>query len=158
MLGAGLTRTIDFGSYLTSLCDSFLDLENPDHQNVALSCDCQPLMLDLDTSTALGLVITELLSNSFQHAFPQNRGAISVTLLAGEPGEEATIKFADDGMGFVETGHSKRRGLGLVKRLMQQVKGSAEVHSDHGTAWTLTFPVPTLDDGSAVAIVEKPAA
>jgi two-component sensor histidine kinase len=158
LLGAGLTRTIDFGSYLSSLCDSFHDLENPDHKNVVLTCKCQPLMLDLDTSTALGLVITELLSNSFQHAFAQNAGAINVSLRAGKPGGEATISFVDDGVGFVEPGNSKRRGLGLVKRLMQQVKGSAEVRSVKGTAWTLTFPVPTLDESRVMASVEKPKA
>jgi len=158
LLGAGLTRTIDFGSYLTSLCDSFHDMENPNHRNVALRCQCQPLMLDLDTSTALGLVITELLSNSYRHAFAQNVGAISVSLRAGKPGGEATIDFSDDGVGFVQTGDSKRHGLGLVKRLMQQVKGSAEVRSDRGTAWTLTFPVPMLDDGSGMAAVERPKA
>jgi two-component sensor histidine kinase len=66
-----------------------------------------------------------------------------VSLLAGNPGGHATIRFVDDGVGFKETGNSKRRGLGLVRRLMEQVEGSAEVRSDVGTAWTLTFPMPT---------------
>jgi len=43
-----------------------------------------------------------------------------------------------------ETGDSERHGLGLVKRLMQQVGGSAELRSDDGTAWILRFPVPTI--------------
>jgi two-component sensor histidine kinase/putative methionine-R-sulfoxide reductase with GAF domain len=147
LLGAGLTRTIDFGSYLASLCESFRDLENPNHSGIVLRCTWEPLMLDLDTATAIGLVVAELLSNSYLHAFPQDRGSITVSLRAGHAGQEATLTFADDGVGFAETSGSKRRGLGLVKRLMQQVNGTAELGTGPGTAWTLTLPVPKLADG-----------
>jgi two-component sensor histidine kinase/ActR/RegA family two-component response regulator len=144
LLGAGLSRTIDFGAYLSSLCSSFEDMESAQDRNVGLTCHSEPLMLDLDTATALGLVIAELISNSYLHAFPNGAGTISVSLLGGKPGDEATITFADDGVGFRETGDSKRHGLGLVKRLMEQVDGSAELRSDHGAVWTLRFPIPTI--------------
>jgi signal transduction histidine kinase len=54
------------------------------------------------------------------------------------------MTFSDDGVGFNPAGNSKRRGLGLVRRLMQQVDGSAEVDSHHGTTWTLKFPAPPM--------------
>lgn len=147
LLGAGLTRTIEFGSYLASLCESFKDMENPNHRDIALTCEWEPLMLDLDTATALGLIVAELLSNSYRHAFPNEAGGIGVTLRVIAGGAEATIAVTDNGVGFSQTGNSKRRGLGLVTRLMQQVEGSADLHSDGGTQWTLRFPVPALADG-----------
>jgi two-component sensor histidine kinase len=61
-------------------------------------------------------------------------------LLRDNPGDEATLVFSDDGVGFVESGDSNRRGLHLVKRLMEQVNGSVTLRSDHGTEWTLPFP------------------
>jgi two-component sensor histidine kinase len=91
----------------------------------------------------LGLVIAELISNSYAHAFPNNTGTISVRLTPSEKGDEATITFRDDGVGFTEQGGSKRHGLGLVKRLMVQVGGSAELRADRGSEWTLRFPVPS---------------
>ena len=144
LLGAGLKRTIDFGGYLSGLCASFADLEEEQHRNIGLTCHGEPVILDLDTVTALGLAIAELISNSYVHAFPDGTGTIDVSLHANEPGGEATITFVDDGVGFRENGDSKRHGLGLVKRLMQQVGGSAELRSEHGTEWLLKFPVPTL--------------
>ena len=141
LLGTGLTRTIDFGTYLSSLCDGFNAMEVPQHRNITLTCHSQPLMLDLDTATALGLIVAELISNSYLHAFPTEAGAITVSLLAGGEGKDATIEFVDDGIGFSDTGTSKRRGLGLVRRLMEQVDGSATLRCDQGTAWTLRFPV-----------------
>jgi two-component sensor histidine kinase/CheY-like chemotaxis protein len=144
LLGSGLSRTIDFGRYLTSLCESFHDLEDIQQPNVLLTCNVEPVVLDLDSVTALGLVVSELVANSYDHAFPDGRGAISVSLLLDDGGNGATMTFRDDGVGFADNGDTKRHGLALVKRLMEQVGGSAVLLSDHGTEWTLKFPVPTV--------------
>jgi two-component sensor histidine kinase/ActR/RegA family two-component response regulator len=152
LLGTGLTRTIDFGRYLSSLCDAFKDMENSQHRGVALTCQAKSMMLDLDTATPLGLVVAELISNSYLHAFADGSGKITVSLLGGESGKDATVNFVDDGVGFTATNGSKRRGMGLVKRLMEQIDGSAKVLSDHGTAWTLRFPTsrPSEEHDGAV--------
>ena len=147
LLGAGLSRTIDFGGYLSSLCTDFAALENSVHPNVALTCQIEPTILDLDSVTALGLVVSELIANSYGHAFPSGTGTISVSLHRNDSGNEATLVFADDGVGFIEAGNSKRQGVGLVRRLMQQVGGSATLSSQHGSEWTLKFPVPTPPTG-----------
>lgn len=153
LLGTGLTRTIDFGGYLKSLCNGFRELEDEHHRDVELTCVAAVLMLELDSATALGLVVTELLSNSYLHAFPGGKGKINVTLVLGKTGKDAKISLVDDGVGFKDIGNSKRRGLGLVKRLMEQVEGTAEVHSDQSTTWELKFP--TAHETSSAT--EKPA-
>jgi two-component sensor histidine kinase/ActR/RegA family two-component response regulator len=142
LLGAGLSRTIDFGNYLSSLCENFQALETVAHPKVVLTCQCEPVVLDLDTVSALGLVVAELIANSFHHAFPEGTGAIAVSLLRGTQDEDATLVFSDDSTGFIDAGASKLHGLGLVRRLMEQVEGSVALRSDHGTEWTLKFPVP----------------
>jgi two-component sensor histidine kinase/CheY-like chemotaxis protein len=144
LLGTGLSPTIDFGRYLSSLCASFEALEHEEHRSIGLVCHSEPVILNLDSVTALGLVVAELISNSYLHAFPAGSGTITVSLLANEPADEGTIIFADDGIGFAQNGETTRHGIGLVKRLMQQVSGSAELSSENGTMWTLRFPVPTL--------------
>jgi len=101
-------------------------------------------MLDLDTATALGLVVAELISNSYLHAFPVGWGTIEVLLFHEVPGGEARIEFTDNGVGFIDSTNSKRHGIGLVRRLMEQVEGSAKLRSDKGTAWTLKFPIPAI--------------
>ena len=80
-------------------------------------------MLDLDTATPFA----ELISNSYLHAFPACTGPITVSLLWSEASQHAVISFVDDGVGFTATNGSKRHGLGLVKRLMEPIDGSAEV-------------------------------
>jgi two-component sensor histidine kinase len=83
------------------------------------------------------------MSNSYAHAFPNGTGSISVSLSGGQSGDHATLTFADDGIGFRENGGAKWHGLALVKRLMEQVNGSATLRLDHGVEWTLKFPVPS---------------
>ena len=90
----------------------------------------------------MGLIVTELVSNSFEHAFPDGAGSIDVSLTDGRPGEDTTLIVSDNGVGFAEKDDSGWHGLGLVKRLMEQVKGLATLVSDHGAKWTLKFPVP----------------
>jgi len=151
LLGTGLTRTIDFGAYLMSLCDSFRDLERTGSRDIDLTCEYKPLMLDLDTATVLGLVVAELISNSYLHAFPVGWGAIRVSLPERASGEEAEIEFADNGVGFIDVNHNKRHGIGLVRRLMEQIDGSAKLQSDGGTVWTLKFPAPLFSSESDAA-------
>jgi two-component sensor histidine kinase len=91
LLGTGLSRTIDFGNYLSSLCESFQALEIIGHPNVKLTCHCDPVILDLDNVTALGLIVAELIANSYHHAFPDGTGTIAVSLVRGDPHEDATL-------------------------------------------------------------------
>jgi two-component sensor histidine kinase len=141
LLGAELGRTIKFGGYLKSLCGSLTNMEGANLPDIQLTCQADEIDLDLDSVTVLGLVVAELVANSYAHAFADGKGTFKVTLLRRPSDEAAAITIADNGRGFVETGESKRRGLGLVKRLMSQVNGSLALNSDQGAVWTLSFPV-----------------
>jgi two-component sensor histidine kinase/ActR/RegA family two-component response regulator len=144
LLGTGLSRTIDFGSYLASLCRNFQSLESDQHPLVRLSCHLESVILELDSVTALGLVVAELTANSYTHAFPDGTGTISLSLTRVHPGDDAILTFCDDGIGFTGSDDSKRHGVGLVRRLMEQINGTVALRSDRGTEWTLKFPVPKI--------------
>ena len=107
--------------------------------------------LALDVVTALGMVVAELVTNSYGHAFPDGAGKIAVTLVRSADADGATLTIQDDGVGFEAKGESSRRGLGLVRRLMEQVNGTLDIRSDNGTIWTLTFGVPAPPDGVRAA-------
>jgi hypothetical protein len=57
-----------------------MNLVDAQESNVSLTCNCERLELDLDTVTALGIVVAELVSNSYEHAFPAGEGSIGVSL------------------------------------------------------------------------------
>ncbi len=139
LLGHGLVQSIDFGAYLESLCRSLQDFQEKGEFEITLICDAEPMALELDLVTALGIIVTEITSNSYLHAFPAGPGTIRVILMQKE--STGILTISDDGVGFVQQQESKRHGVGLIKRLMEQAQGKAELKSDHGTIWTLVFPM-----------------
>jgi len=142
LLGSEMTRTTDFGGYVKSLCRSIEQIQATPGTQITLSCESDELILDLDQVTALGIVIVEIVTNSYDHAFAGGKGDISVTVKRPALGENfATITITDNGTGFVADPESKRHGIGLVGRLIKQIEGTVELDSGHGTAWTLVFPV-----------------
>jgi two-component sensor histidine kinase len=143
LLGTGLmTRTTDFGSYLKSLCVNLAEIQATAKDTVTLTCDSDSLILDLDVVTALGIVVAELVTNSYDHAFPGGKGATIVSVRRPALDDDlATITISDNGKGFKAKPERKRHGLGLVRRLIEQIRGTAMVDSDNGTVWTIKFPV-----------------
>ena len=151
LLDTDRSNTVDLGAYLSSLCPSIADADTNLHPGVRLTCQCDQVVLDLDAGTALGLIVTELISNSLEHAFPDGTGSISVSLTSGQSGDDATLIVSDNGVGVPENKDGNHPGLSLVKRLMEQVKGSVTICSDHGTKWVLKFPKP-IDQPVGVSI------
>lgn len=140
LLGSEMTRTTDFGGYVKSLCVSLAEIHGPP-PGVTLTCESDAVVLDLDAVTALGIVVAELVTNSYDHAFPSGTGSITVSV-RHTPGESslATLSVFDNGTGFVAETNSKRHGIGLVRRLIEQIQGTVTVDAEHGTSWTIAIP------------------
>lgn len=145
LLGTDMTRTLDFGAYVKALCANLAQVQGSVDETIMLTCEAEAISLDLDAATALGIVVAELITNSYDHAFPGGHGVIAVSLVAPSGAEHmATMVITDDGPGFTTKTGSKRHGLGLVRRLVEQVRGIVKLESDSGTAWTINFPVAPL--------------
>jgi two-component sensor histidine kinase len=151
LLGVGLSDSIDLADYLRELCATLPGLQLEHDRKIDLVCEAESISLPLNNVTALGMVVTELVTNSYGHAFPDQDGTIKVTLVRSKEYGKATLTIQDDGVGMVVDLGSSRRGLGLVKRLTKQIGGSLDVHSGDGTLWTLNFDVPVPSNGSRAA-------
>jgi two-component sensor histidine kinase len=142
LLGNEMSRTTDFGAYVRSLCSSLQEIQGPPATGIILTCQSAPLALGLDTVTALGIVLTELVTNSYDHAFLGAEGEITITLSrSDEETHHALLTIRDNGIGFSPKAESKRHGLGLVRRLVEQIGGTVSLACDRGTLWTIKFPV-----------------
>jgi two-component sensor histidine kinase len=107
---------------------------------IALVCVADSILANLDTVTAIGMIVVELVFNSYEHAVPEAGGTIHVSLTSGDAGE-AILIVSDAGLGFVEQPGSKRHGVGLVRRLMEQVRGVTTRGDGPGTQWNVRFAV-----------------
>lgn len=140
LLGVGLSKTIDFAGYLQALCVSLPGLQASRDHGVQIFCFSESLQIDLDTVTSLGIVVAELITNAYGHAFPDTKGQIFVNLTHDSDGHSATLTIRDDGVGYRPEQGSSRRGLGLCRRLIERIGGTLELQAGAGTLWKITFP------------------
>ena len=109
------------------------------------------LTIDANKATAFGLIVNELVTNAFKHAFPKGRpGSISVHAAEDRTGTGApglVVEIRDDGAGLdaaVPPESTHGVGMRIVGRLVRQLQGSlTSTSSDKGTTWTLVIPNPT---------------
>ena len=133
---------IDFVEYLKSLVDMLLGFYREKSNNIDVSLKCGEINLEIDTAISMGLIVNELLSNCFKHAFPgQNRGEVSITLFRS--GKNYLLEVADNGVGIPDDVDIKKTdslGLLIVHTLTLQLKGTLEHFNDEGTKFRLSFP------------------
>lgn len=143
LLGTGMDRTINLGEYLRSLCTSLPGLQREQNSRIELVCTVEPLFVGLDTAAALGMAVAEAVSNRCEHALRATGGVINVLLQRSRTADEALVAVHDNGAGFFEQPGSERHRMRMVRRLIEQVHGIAELRSGRGTAWAFRFPVET---------------
>ncbi|MBC7174388.1 MAG: PAS domain-containing protein, partial [Polyangiaceae bacterium] len=108
---------------------------------ISLEIDAADIEVELDMAMPYALLLNELVTNAFKHAFPENVGTIAVCL---RPlGGAAELVVRDDGVGLppgyaLET--SRSLGMTLVRLLAKQMRGTLSMRSDRGTVATLRFP------------------
>ncbi|MCG7405862.1 sensor histidine kinase [Paenibacillus sp. ACRRX] len=115
----------------------FVDCQAVDIQISA----AQSICLDSDRTVAIALIVSELLHNSYEHAFDDcSDGTIKVS--AHLEGGLVTVEVADDGIGFAaDEGSHKSLGLSIVRSYVKEkLKGKLGIVSNSsGTAVTFTF-------------------
>jgi two-component sensor histidine kinase len=148
LLGTEMSRMTDFSGFVRSLCAGLENTQTLPGSMVKLECQTEPLMLDLDVVTALGLIIAEIVTNSYEHAFPGGKGTIRVSVSIGSP-NTGRIIIRDDGIGFDPKRQDQRYGLKLISRLVEQVNGTFVTSTTNGATWEISFPIQVPVDLAA---------
>ncbi len=100
----------------------------------------QDWFISTNTSIPLALIITELLTNSYKYAFP--KGSISEPVIELRIVKErfmTTMHVADNGVGAAEAVLSTSFGIGLVKDLTRQIKGTVSIQQVRGFQYIFEF-------------------
>jgi two-component sensor histidine kinase len=138
--GKDLSR-VDLGEYLQGLVRLAQESYGADRRRVSIRLEAAKVFLDLQRAVPCGLLVNELISNAFKHAFPDGRvGEIKVCL---KPiGGEMVLSVRDNGVGLpqgLNVSATRSLGLQLVKLLADQVGARLTVGSAPGTCFELRF-------------------
>ena len=138
---------VDVGYYVRGLIASLSASFTRPGQVVDVACEADDVPLPLDMAVRLGLIVNELLTNAYKHAFRgRPRGAITVTLRR-EDDDSLRLSVADDGRGLPEgldIARTETLGLQLVANLATQLGGRLVVERDGGARFVVSFPLHPL--------------
>lgn len=94
--------------------------------------------LKLDQAVYCGLILNELVTNAFKHAFASNRGNVYIRLAKED--DHNLMSVSDDGIGYDNTLPSNSLGLILVKSLVRsKLDGKIEIDSNDGVSITIRW-------------------
>jgi len=132
--------SIDFGSFANDLVREVGTVLKRPGTRVISEIEIPRIFLDIDTAIPLGLILNELLTNSFKYAFSDDtEGKINICLSATSPGNYQ-LRYKDNGpglpMGF-EIGKGTSLGLRLVYRLAAQLSGKAYHRTEEGSLFII---------------------
>jgi two-component sensor histidine kinase len=129
--------------YLAALASALGDSWGGEGTPVKTTVHAARVSLTPARAAVVGLILTELVTNAFKHAF--RKGAVGrVTIELSGDGSAVRLSVADDGIGLpagVSIKDSSTGGLRLVRSLAEQLKGRIELASGNGTKITVIFPV-----------------
>ncbi len=100
------------------------------------------LNLHVDLLVPLGLILNELLTNSFKYAFAQSEGLITVELLQRDKKNSFVLRVKDNGVGIDLKALQKDEmslGLKLVQALVHQIEGTLNLSNEKGTTAEVFF-------------------
>ncbi|MCK9632249.1 MAG: PAS domain S-box protein [Methanoregula sp.] len=109
---------------------------------ISSEIDTEDIFLPVDQAIPCALIVNEILSNAFKHAFKgREHGSLKVsTTLAGD---DIRIIVRDDGVGIpkdMDVYQTTSLGLKLIRNLVMQLNGSVTITGDHGTEVTVNIP------------------
>lgn len=132
-------ESIDFSDYLVKLVNELSYSYAVNKNGVQIKMDVEPIFIDMDTAIPLGMIVNELVSNSFKHAFKDiKEGEIYVNLSRSDG--KLTLTVGDSGAGFPENinfRETESLGLQLVTTLTSQIDGTIELDRSKGTKFRI---------------------
>ena len=138
---------IDFKIYLKKLCKNLIQAYGALGKEIAVTVDRCNVDLDMDQGVAVGMVICELVSNAFKHAFPPNKGGQILISLSSIEGEMVELIVQDNGKCLppeIDIFNPKSLGLRLTTAAVtRELGGSINVERDSGTRFIIRFKCKT---------------
>jgi len=111
---------------------------------VALEVEPGEVLLPLEQAVPLGLIVNELATNAYKHAFPGQAGGQIRVSCRGPAAGPLTLEVRDDGVGLGAVdppAAGARDGLALVRALVRQLGATMEVSTAPGTTVRIAFEV-----------------
>ena len=136
---------IEVASYLEDLCADLATTYSGKGTTPKFVLKTKQLYKNAESIMRVGIIINELVTNSFKYAFlHQKSPEIKVELTALE-NEDLELIYRDNGQGLLEQkmgSGENSLGLKLIHLLTKQLKGEVNMKNDNGAVFQFRFTIP----------------
>ncbi len=142
---ADLTH-IDLSDYLRSLAQNLVgSFKTRGQQKISLNVRVQKITVGIQQALPIGLIVNEIITNSFKYAFPEQAGG-RVSLRLQRQNGNLVLVVSDNGAGLPEAlgvDREETLGLKLIRILTTQLEGKMDVISapTKGTRYEISCPL-----------------
>jgi len=109
---------------------------------IRMNINVPVLYLDIDSAIPIGMIMNELLSNSFKYAFNEDvAGEINIEIRSVAEGRYE-LMYSDNGPGLpssFEPGRATTLGIQLIADLSRQIGGNVKYEYKKGASFIITF-------------------
>ena len=130
-------QTVHLQQFISDLVQKLCFTYNFDETLLEKNIDIKPTYINADLALPIGLIINELLNNSFKYAF-ENTEKPSVKIILNSK----SFHYADNGKGFEkienpETAHTF--GFQLITSLAKQLRAKSNFYNENGANFEMDF-------------------
>ena len=133
--------------FIQKLINGLLSTFQPHGGPIRLESKLDPVKLGIDQCIPLGLVLNELVTNSFKHAFPHKKEG-TITVILQKEDHKIILKVKDDGVGLQnrKLEDAPTLGLTLIKGLSEQLDADLHFESNNGLEVEISFQETGYDE------------
>lgn len=132
---------VNFRSYINDLVETLMRSYGYETDDFDLRIRIEEEFMDVDTAMPMGLLVNEIITNSFKYAYPHTqRPLLSIDMHAS--GDKLDLSIRDNGPGIRMNGTVTPGGFGkkLIDALSKQLKAKYTVHNEEGAVYKFQLP------------------
>jgi two-component sensor histidine kinase len=134
-------NSVELCRFVKELCTQ-VETVFKNQKKVVMNINVPALYLDIDSAVPLGLIMNELLSNSFKYAFGRVEvGEINLAIRTVTEGKYQ-LTYSDNGPGLpagFDFTKATTLGIQLIHDLSRQIGGNVRYENNNGAAYTIFF-------------------
>jgi len=132
---------VDFQDYIETLIGELIGAYDVGN-HITTEINVEQISLHIETAVPLGMIINELITNAYKHAFPDNKKGKIQVQLANLIENSYELIVRDNGVGIPDDiiiNKSDTLGFKLVNLLTGQIQGKIDLTIEKGTTFNIQF-------------------
>lgn len=131
-------HAVNTAQYLPAILENLRQAHSA-QSGIHLEWKLDEFTMPVGTAISVGLIVSELVTNAFRHAFPSGNARGQIRVALHQEGGQCTLQVHDDGIGSAVG--QENFGIKMIRSLARQMKAQLQIEAAPGTHTTLQWNI-----------------